>query len=50
LIRVKNVSYVNGDFKKGAQITIENLGQMPMPTTVQVKFKRWNSKNGEDSC
>lgn len=36
---VKNVKYTNGDFKNGAQITIENLGQLPMPTTVQVKFK-----------
>lgn len=36
---VKNVKYVNGDFKNGAQITVENLGQLPMPTTVQVKFK-----------
>ncbi len=41
---VKNVSYVSGDFKKGAQITIENLGQMPMPTTVQVKFKDGTAK------
>jgi hypothetical protein len=36
---VKNVKYVNGDFKNGAQITVENIGQLPMPTTVQVKFK-----------
>jgi hypothetical protein len=36
---VKNVKYVNGDFKNGAQITVENLGQLPMPTTVQIKFK-----------
>ncbi|AZA85099.1 peptidase M1 [Chryseobacterium lactis] len=36
---VKNVKYVNGDFKNGAQITVENLGQLPMPTTVQLKFK-----------
>lgn len=36
---VKTVKYVNGDFKSGAQITVENLGQLPMPTTVQVKFK-----------
>ncbi len=35
---VKNVKYVNGDFKNGAQITVENLGQLPMPTTVQIKF------------
>lgn len=36
---VKNVKYINGDFKNGAQITVENLGQLPMPTTVQIKFK-----------
>lgn len=41
---IKNVSYVNGDFKKGVQVTVENLGQMPMPTTVQVKFKDGTSK------
>ncbi|KAA2215429.1 M1 family metallopeptidase [Chryseobacterium sediminis] len=36
---VKNVKYVNGDFKNGVQITVENLGQLPMPTTVQLRFK-----------
>ncbi|MDR2237242.1 MAG: M1 family metallopeptidase [Chryseobacterium sp.] len=36
---VKEVKYVDGDFKNGIQITVENLGQLPMPTTVQVKFK-----------
>ncbi|CAM3071449.1 M1 family peptidase [Chryseobacterium flavum] len=36
---VKNVKYISGDFKNGAQVTVENLGQLPMPTTVQVKFK-----------
>lgn len=36
---VKSVKYVNGDFKNGALITIENIGQLPMPTTVQIKFK-----------
>jgi hypothetical protein len=36
---IKNVKYVNGDFKNGAQITVENIGQLPMPTNVQVKFK-----------
>jgi hypothetical protein len=33
------VKYVDGDYNKGANITVENLGQLPMPTTVQVKFK-----------
>lgn len=36
---VKNVQYVNGDFKNGVQITVENIGQLPMPTTVQIRFK-----------
>ncbi|MGE8512165.1 MAG: M1 family peptidase, partial [Chryseobacterium culicis] len=36
---VKNVKYINGDFKNGVQITVENIGQLPMPTTVQIKFK-----------
>lgn len=41
---VKNVKYISGDFKNGAQITVENLQQMPMPTTVQVKFKDGTAK------
>ncbi|MCU7619095.1 M1 family metallopeptidase [Chryseobacterium sp. PBS4-4] len=36
---VKNVKYINADFESGAQITVENIGQLPMPTTIQVKFK-----------
>lgn len=36
---VKNVKPVNGDFKNGAQITVENIGQLPMPTTVLMTFK-----------
>lgn len=36
---VKSVKPFNGDYKNGAQITIENLGQLPMPTTVELKFK-----------
>lgn len=40
---VKTVKYVNGDPKNGAQITVENLGQLPMPTTVQIKFKDGSS-------
>lgn len=36
---VKAVKPFNGDYKNGAQITVENLGQLPMPTTVEVKFK-----------
>ena len=36
---VKGVKYVDGNFAKGANITVENIGQLPMPTTVQTKFK-----------
>ncbi|WP_370898635.1 M1 family metallopeptidase [Chryseobacterium gossypii] len=41
---VKNVKYINGDFKSGAQISIENIGQLPMPATVQIKFKDGTSQ------
>lgn len=36
---VKAVKPLNGDFKNGTQITVENIGQLPMPTTVLVTFK-----------
>lgn len=36
---VTNVKYVNGDFTKGAIIKVENIGQLPMPTEVEIKFK-----------
>lgn len=36
---VKSVKPFNGDYKNGAQITVENLGQLPMPTTVELIFK-----------
>lgn len=42
---VKSAKYIDGDFKKGVQITVENIGQLPMPTTVQLKFKDGTSKN-----
>lgn len=42
---VKDVKYVNGDFKNGVQITVENIGQLPMPTTVQLKFKDGTVQN-----
>ncbi|HXB44791.1 MAG TPA: M1 family metallopeptidase [Puia sp.] len=34
---VKNVEYVENDSAKGAIITIENLEQLPMPVTIEVK-------------
>lgn len=33
---VKDVKYVNNDPAKGAMITIENLGKMPMPVLVKI--------------
>ena len=36
---VKNAKYVDGDYTKGLVVTIENKGQLPMPTTVEVEFK-----------
>lgn len=42
---VKSVKYVNGDFTKGAAITIENIGQLPMPVQVEIKFKDGTAQN-----
>ncbi|AZA92194.1 Uncharacterised protein [Chryseobacterium nakagawai] len=42
---VKSAKYVDGDFKKGVQVTIENIGQLPVPTTVQLVFKDRTTKN-----
>lgn len=42
---VKSAKYIDGDFKKGALITVENIGQLPMPTTVQLKFADGTVKN-----
>ncbi|WET48606.1 M1 family metallopeptidase [Chryseobacterium indologenes] len=42
---VKSAKYIDGDFKKGVQITVENIGQLPVPTTVQLKFKDGTTKN-----
>lgn len=42
---VKSARYVEGDFKKGILITVENIGQLPVPTTVQLKFKDGTSNN-----
>ena len=35
---IKSVKYVGGDYKKGSVYTIENLGQLPMPVTMEVTF------------
>ncbi len=36
---VKSAKYVNGDFAKGVIIKIENIGQLPMPVNMDIKFK-----------
>ncbi len=36
---VTSIKYVNGDYNKGVLIKLENIGQLPMPTTVEVTFK-----------
>jgi hypothetical protein len=41
---VKNVEYVQHDSSKGSIITIENLEQLPMPVTIEVK-----EENGKTS-
>ena len=35
---VRSVKYIDGDYKKGALIRIENVGQLPMPVDVRISF------------
>lgn len=42
---VKNAQYIDGDAKKGVQITVENIGQLPVPTTVQLNFADGTAKS-----
>ncbi|QOW11371.1 M1 family metallopeptidase [Kaistella flava (ex Peng et al. 2021)] len=42
---VKSAKYVNGDFTKGVIIKIENIGQLPMPVNLDIKFKDGTIKN-----
>ena len=35
---IKSAKYVNGDMSQGLVVTVENKGQLPMPTTVEVEF------------
>lgn len=37
-IAVSDVEYTNKDFKNGTDVTIENMGQIPMPVTLQINF------------
>lgn len=40
---VSKVKYINGDYKNGAVVTIENFEKMPMPVTLEVKTKQGNT-------
>ena len=42
---VKSAKYVNGDFTKGVVIKIENIGQLPMPVTIDINFKDGTTQN-----
>lgn len=42
---VKSAKYVNGDFTKGVVIKIENIGQLPMPVNMDIKFKDGTTQN-----
>lgn len=42
---VKGVTYKNGDFTKGAIIKVENIGQLPMPVNMDIKFKDGTTEN-----
>lgn len=35
---ITSVKYVNGDYKKGSVYKIENIGQLPMPNTMEITF------------
>ena len=41
---INSAKYVDGDYKKGLILKVENFGQLPMPTTVQVNFKDGTSQ------
>lgn len=36
---VKSVQYKNNDYKQGALIKIENIGQLPMPVNAEITYK-----------
>ncbi len=36
---LKDVQYVNGDYHQGVAVTIANLGQLVLPSTVEVNFE-----------
>ena len=41
---INSAKYVDGDYKKGLVLKVENFGKLPMPTTVQVNFKDGTSQ------
>ena len=44
-IALTDVKYQNGDFKKGAIITLENLEKMPMPVKIKATYKDGKTEN-----
>ena len=42
---VKSAKYINGDFTNGVVIKIENIGQLPMPVNLDIKFKDGTTQN-----
>ncbi|WP_132143023.1 M1 family metallopeptidase [Luteibacter rhizovicinus] len=44
-LAVTNVTYVDGDFHKGAIVTVENLDRLVMPSTVRVTYDDGSTKN-----
>lgn len=42
---IKRVEYFNDSFKNGVQITVENLGKLPMPTMIRIKFSNGSVQN-----
>ncbi|GGE88034.1 hypothetical protein SAMN05443634_10762 [Chishuiella changwenlii] len=41
---ITSAKYVNGSYKNGVIVKVENFGQLPIPTTVQVNFNDGTSK------
>lgn len=44
---VQKVEYNDDDYSKGAQITIANLGEMPMPVSLEITFEDQSKKNAK---
>lgn len=44
---IVSAKYADGDYKKGVVLNVENLGQLPMPTTIQINFKDGTSQEAK---